>query len=67
MIFYFYDLFDLMNRAGVSNIRPAGQNRPVARLNLARGMILQVKASLFAWEVYPVRVTQKDAYPYFVR
>jgi len=27
-------------RPGVSNIRPAGQNRPVAWLNPARGMIL---------------------------
>jgi len=26
--------------SGVSNIRPAGQNRPVARLNPARRMIL---------------------------
>jgi len=27
-------------KPGVSNIRPAGRNRPVARLNPARGMIL---------------------------
>jgi len=26
-------------KAGVSNIRPAGQNRPVTRSNPARGMI----------------------------
>jgi len=32
-----------LTRPGVSNIRPAGQKRPVARLNPARGMILQSK------------------------
>ena len=44
----------LTRRSGVSNIRPAGQNRPVARSNPARGLILQSKPTLFAWEVYPV-------------
>jgi len=34
-----YDCFN----PGVSNIRPTGQNRPVPRLNVARGMILQSK------------------------
>ena len=33
-------LADLWLIPGVSNIRPAGQNRPVPRLNPARGMIL---------------------------
>jgi len=42
----------------VSNIQPAGQNRPGAWLNSARGMILQSKKLLYLLEVYSVTLQQ---------
>ena len=45
-------------RAGVSNIRPAGQNRPVAWLNPARGMIFVKQKLLCLLEVYSVTLQQ---------